>query len=267
MARRHALWTYYSDWHEFGHETQRTVRLDDFPVFASFEHESLDERWLLTPPDQMARDVIAVWMERFPLVLADVDALPPGSTLVEGAGCFPQAVAEQVDRPHRAVWLIPTPAFVRRVREERYAAGNSSALMTSDPARALANIIERDILLAEYVEREAVRLHLSTISIDGSRSIDAVADEVQALFDLPRSDMYVGTYESSDGRRVRVESAHGVLHFGRVGSQSFALQPRSDHLFYVEDGPFVGEIVRFETDSGSAPRSLMAASDSYRRVP
>ena len=43
---------------------------------------------------------------------------------------------------------------------------------TSDPERALSNLLARDAIYTEEVFKETAALHLNTIEIDGSFSVD-----------------------------------------------------------------------------------------------
>ncbi len=268
LAQRHGLWTYYCDWHQLGHERQRADRIDGFPALPAWNRKDMDERWLTTPPEQMARDVIAVWIERFPLVVADVGTLSPGSCLVEGAGCFPASVLPSAGTSRRAVWLIPTPDCIRQVREDRFALGNSSAIHTSEPERALRNIIERDILLAAYVESEASHLGGRVIPVNGTRSIGEMADEIEAHFGLMSLVRYVGQYARGDGRLLSIELREDALIFGSQGStRCVAMQPRGQHVFRLGEGLFVGELIRFELDRGRDPIALIVASEIHSRIP
>jgi hypothetical protein len=140
----------------------------------------MDERWLLRPPEVMAEETIASWMIRFQLVLEDLramQAVPP--IVAEGAGLFPECVAPWLSRPHQALWLIPTRAFIAQVRHGRI---HGAPYQTSDPARALANIIARDELIAQHHQRAAQERGLATYSIDGTRSLDDVTTSVAGYY-------------------------------------------------------------------------------------
>jgi hypothetical protein len=79
------------------------------------------------------------------------------------------------------VCLVSTPEFCEQVRRTR---PGGAAAQTSDPERALANIIERDRLMGEDIRVQAAVCGIPVIEVDGTRSISDVAAVVDGyLFD------------------------------------------------------------------------------------
>ncbi len=174
LADRYGLHAYHFDCHEADHITRSSPAQQ--PALHAFLKMTMDERWVLRSPREMAHTAIRSWTQRFPLVLEDLRALPTEPPIVaEGAGLFPEIVAPLVASPHQAVWLVPTAAFCATMRRRR---GSAMPAETSDPERAWRNLIDRDILLARYVRHRAVERGLAVIEIDGSRSIDEVTAAV-----------------------------------------------------------------------------------------
>ena len=127
----------------------------------------------------MARDAIASWQARFPLVLEDLRALLMNAPIfAEGPGLFPECVASVLINPQQAVWLVTTAQVCTAVRGQR----GGSALETSDPALALHNIVQRDLLMARHVKHEAARRHLTCYEVDGSRSLAQMTALVEQQF-------------------------------------------------------------------------------------
>ena len=60
----------------------------------------------------------------------------------------------------------------------------SIAGRTSDPGRALANLLERDSLFTDRLSAETQALDLPTIVVDGSQDEDSLVDHVARLFGL-----------------------------------------------------------------------------------
>ncbi len=56
------------------------------------------------------------------------------------------------------------------------------SIQTSDPARALANIIARDELIARHIQHEAQARGLATLAVDGSLLLDDMLARVAAHF-------------------------------------------------------------------------------------
>ncbi len=149
------------------------------PDLMAFLAMDMDQRWLTRSPDAMARNAIASWQARFPLVLEDVRALPMNIPLfAEGPGLFPECVAPLLINPQQAVWLVTTARFCMAVRRQR----GGSALGTSDPARALRNIVQRDLRMARYVKRQATVRQLICHEVDGSRSLAQMIALVEEQF-------------------------------------------------------------------------------------
>ncbi len=155
------------------------------PELMAFLALDMEQRWLLRPPQEMARNTLASWWARFPLVLDDLRALPTDAPIfAEGPGLFPELVAPLLASPHQALWLVTTEPFCLLVRQRR----GGAYLETSDPARSLRNIVARDVLLARHVEREASARSLTWYAVDGGRSLSEMATLAEQHFALYLAD-------------------------------------------------------------------------------
>lgn len=152
------------------------------PAVDAFVAMSMDERWVLRDPEAMLRTFPWFAGDGFDLLL---DGLPPERPLIaEGFRLLPRLVAPLLTDGGSAVWLLPTPAMRERAFAERAAQGRAFWERTSDPARALANVLERDRLFTERVRQECADLGLVTIDVDGSEGVAATADRVAAALGL-----------------------------------------------------------------------------------
>jgi hypothetical protein len=143
--------------------------------------KSLDERWVHRSPEDMFRSVLATNDERFPMICADLRAMPRRPMiLVEGPRLFPKLVAPLLTDPHQAVWLMPTEDFARRSTAARDKP--QGRFDSSDSERFRHNFLRRDALLAEHIRREATRLGLPLIEVDGLRSAEEMATLIEAHF-------------------------------------------------------------------------------------
>src|SRR5439155_5930725 len=104
---------------------------------------------------------------------------PP--VLAEGWGFRPELVAPLLDSPRRAIFLVPSDDFQQRQLRELPRAGRVS-FPTSDPERAQRNRVGRDRLLAGELVESARRLGLRTVMVDGTLTVDEVADLVGEHF-------------------------------------------------------------------------------------
>ena len=152
----------------------------DHPLLHAFVAMDMDERWVNRSPTEMFRTFHFFHGEGFELIVEDLLALPtrPG-VLVEGFRLLPRLVAPLLDTPDQAVWLLPTTGFRVAALETR---GTTAAALsrTSDPARALDNLLARDALFTEQVEREAAGLGLRTIPVDLDSNVDVILDRIRA---------------------------------------------------------------------------------------
>ena len=73
--------------------------------------------------------------------------------LVEGFKLLPRPVSPLLSDTHQAVWLLPTAEFRRKAFDSR---GSTWEIpnKTSDPERALANLVARDELFTQALSRE-----------------------------------------------------------------------------------------------------------------
>ena len=154
------------------------------PLLASFQRMSMDERWVLHEPREMYRTFPWFHGEGFELLIEDLHALPTDRiTLVEGFRLLPHLVRPLLAAPAHAVWLIPTPGLRRDV----FAARDPSQafwLRTTDPQRALANLLVRDELFTDAIAAGAVRERLTTIAVDGSQPVDRALAAIADQFNL-----------------------------------------------------------------------------------
>jgi len=152
------------------------------PLLHGFMAMDMDERWVNRSPEVMLETFHAVQGEGFDLVLDDLLALPPDPPiLAEGFSLLPWLVAPLLSGPRQAVWLLPTQEFRRAAFESR---GSTWTIpnRTSDPQRALANLLARDQLFTEQLRAQARAAGLQTIDVDGSERVaESVARVREAL--------------------------------------------------------------------------------------
>jgi hypothetical protein len=176
LARRYGLGVYHFDRQETDH-FQRRIAAGDAEASA-FLSMSMDERWLDDTPAEMASTTIASWTRRFPLVVDDLLAMPRSAPIIaEGPGLFPECVAPLLSDPRHAVWLVPSRDFCEAVRRRR---PGGAADQTSDPERALRNIVDRDALMAGHIRAQAESRGLRVIEVGGRAGMDEVGDIVDA---------------------------------------------------------------------------------------
>lgn len=169
LAEKHGLRLYKCDEMQSSHTARSNPA--DHPLLHAFLAMTMDERWAQRTPEVMFRTFHGYQGEGFELLLEDLLDMPTDQPiLVEGFKLLPRLVAPLLSQPNQAVWLIPTPQFRSAALESRGSLW-SIAGRTSDPERALSNLLARDAIYTEEVFKEAAALHLNTIEIDGSFSV------------------------------------------------------------------------------------------------
>lgn len=182
VADRHGLRLYATD--DAMPDHARRCAPGDCPLLAAFAAMDMDERWLNRSPRTMLETFHWFRGEGFHLILEDLLRLPtrPG-VIVEGFRLLPRLVKPLLADPGYAVWLLPTPAFRRAAFHSRGTLWEI-ARKTSDPPRALDNLLERDRLFTEHLHQEAKRLDLRVIEVEPPLTEDELAAQVTEAFGL-----------------------------------------------------------------------------------
>jgi hypothetical protein len=182
LAAAHGLRLYHCD--DAFEDHRRRARPDRHPGFHRIMDLTGPELWSL-PADRQVEDLLAFYQDGFELILEDLRALPPGPpVLVEGTGLLPDALHPLLPEPHRALFLISTPAFRRLRYPERGAWVREELAGTGDPEETFARWMSRDDTLARWRAERAAARGLETIEVDGSRTIEEIADLTGRWFRL-----------------------------------------------------------------------------------
>ena len=181
LAAEHGLVIYETE--RFSEYLDRMTP-DEAPLLHRFVAMDMDERWVDRDPHEMRDTFHGFHGEGFQLVIDDLLALPQEtSVLVEGFTLLPRLVAPLLTRRHQAIWLIASPAFRRAAFDSRGSTYDIAG-RTSDPERALANLLERDRLFGEDVAREAAAVGLPLIHVDVGMSVDELTARASAALSL-----------------------------------------------------------------------------------
>lgn len=180
LADRHGLHLYATDDAMADHARRCTPR--DCPALHEFLAMDMDERWLNRPPEVMLETFHWYRGEGFGLIVEDLLRLPrtPG-VVAEGFRLLPHLVRPLLADPAHAVWLLPTPRFRRAALASRGSLWTIAG-KTSDPDRALRNLLERDRMFTERLYREASGLDLRVIEVDTATTEDELTERVTEAF-------------------------------------------------------------------------------------
>jgi hypothetical protein len=182
LAARHGLRVFATDDAMADHGRRTTPQ--DAPQLSAFAAMDMDERWLNRSPETMLETFHWFRGEGFGLIVEDLLRLPPEpGVIVEGFRLLPRLVQPLLAEPGHAVWLLPTPAF-RRAAFARRGTLWEIAGRTSDPERALRNLLDRDQMFTQRVGQEARRLGLPVLEIDVTMTEDDLAGRTSAALGL-----------------------------------------------------------------------------------
>ncbi len=178
LAARCGCELYEYDRTDAAHHEALAARHQDIRAFML---AGADARWVTPTPEQLYRRAMRSFRLRWPLLLrelAELSARPGAPVIIEGFGLLPDLVRPLLDDVRQGLWLMPTEAFRRGSWLRR---GKPSFRdQVSDPDRAAANLWDRDLRLAEEIERQARVLQLKLVVNDGSlfaeQLVDAAAD-------------------------------------------------------------------------------------------
>lgn len=178
LAERHGLQVYHYDRRDLAHHERLAATS---AVYRAWLDASLDERWVYPEVQEILETTLRSLRDRFPLVIDDLLAFPTERHVVaEGFGLLPEYVVPLLRSRSQALWLVPTDEFKRASMLRRNKP--SFAARTTNPERARANLLARDMLLEAYI-REQVRQCAGTLyEVDGARSIEDVVAVVESHF-------------------------------------------------------------------------------------
>ena len=182
LADRYDLRVYPTD--DVMGDHARRGEPESSPYLQRFAAMDMDERWVNRSPETMLDTFHWYRGEGFTHIVEDLLAVPAERGVVaEGFRLLPEFVAPLLAEPRRGVWLLPTPAFRRAAFESRYGLWQIAG-RTSDPERALRNLLERDRMFTERLDARATSLGLPVIRVDPAMTEDKLADLVATSFRL-----------------------------------------------------------------------------------
>ena len=145
----------------------------------------MDARWVNRPPNVMLETFHWFQGEGFFMIIEDLLRLPrePG-VIVEGFRLLPRLVKPLLSIPTRAVWLLPTADFRQAVFDSRGGSSWEFLAKTTDPERALRNLLERDRMFTDILREQTAALGLAAVEIDAAMAEHDVAARVTEVFGL-----------------------------------------------------------------------------------
>jgi hypothetical protein len=182
LAGKYGLRLYDTDAVMADHAGRTTP--DDSPRLHEFIAMTMDERWLTRSPEEMLATFHWYAGEGFGLIVEDLMALPRDRIVVaEGFRLLPGLVEPLLTGPRQAVWLLPSPDFRRAALTGRGGLWTIAG-KTTDPPRALDNLLARDAMFTDRLAAETAALGLPSIAVRPGRTEDQLEAGVAAALGL-----------------------------------------------------------------------------------
>ena len=183
LAAQHRLRVYATD--DVMADHARRSSPEACPLLHGFMAMDMEERWVNRPPKTMLETFHWFRGEGFRLIVEDLLRLPrEPAVIVEGFRLLPHLVGPLLSAHGRGVWLLPTPDFRRAVVERRGGSAWGFLARTTDPERALRNLLERDRMFTDILREETARLGLPAIEVETTTTEDDLAGRVTDVFGL-----------------------------------------------------------------------------------
>jgi adenylate kinase family enzyme len=164
LADQHRLHLYATD--DVMPEHSRRSRPEDCPLLHQFMAMNMDDRWVNRSPATMLDTFHWFQGEGFGMIIEDLLRIPDDlPVIVEGFRLLPHLVKPVLSAPHHAVWLLPSPEFRLATIERRGGSASGFLAKTSNPERALQNLLERDRIFTDRLRQEVKHLELRAIQV------------------------------------------------------------------------------------------------------
>jgi 2-phosphoglycerate kinase len=183
IAAEHGLQYYATDDVMPDHARRSTP--ETCPFLHEFMAMDSDERWVNRSPTVMLETFHWFRGEGFRMIIEDLLRLPKErGVIADGFRLVPHLVKPLLADQRQAVWLLPTPEFREAVFDSRGGLQWGFIGKTSDPERALNNLLERDAMFTRRLYDEATLLEMSIIHVDTTMTVDDLTSRVTEAFGL-----------------------------------------------------------------------------------
>ena len=163
-------------------EMMSQASVDSRPICLLRQDRNPEQIWMRNP-EEMADEEWRFYEEIFPYVKSYLIKDQDKALLVEGAGLLPHLIKSLEEPAVSYLCLTPTADFQKKHYKQRewvpYVLEG-----TSNPEQAFENWMQRDILFAQMVRKEAKKLGYPSLMTDGSRSEKETAEEIARIFKL-----------------------------------------------------------------------------------
>ncbi|HEY3454339.1 MAG TPA: hypothetical protein VGK64_07025 [Bryobacteraceae bacterium] len=183
IADQHGLHLYATD--DVMAEHSRRSKPADCPLLHEFIAMDINDRWVNRSPTTMLDTFHWFRGEGFNMIIEDLLRIPTNHrVIVEGFRILPHLVKPILSTTDHAVWLLPSPEFRQATIERRGGWTSGFLAKTSNPERALQNLLERDRMFTDRLRKEVEGLELRAIPASAAMAEDDSVDVVTTIFGL-----------------------------------------------------------------------------------
>lgn len=173
------------DWQRYDYDGRDVFHHDclahTMPEIQAFLEATDYERWVRPSPEALMARSFHSFRLRFPLVLADLTAMPDDKQIVaEGFGLTPELIAPLLSNPRQAIFFAPTDAFKWESMKKR--GKYFRRLAWENGEQAIKNLFERDRMITTEIRQQAQARGLRVHEVDGSLTLEETADLVAQHF-------------------------------------------------------------------------------------
>jgi cytidylate kinase len=183
IADQHGLLLYATDDVMAPHA--RRSKPENCPLLHQFMSMGPDDRWVNRSPATMLDTFPWFRGEGFHLIIEDLLRIPNHLRVIaEGFRLLPYLVKPLLPASDHAVWLLPSPEFRQAAIERRGDRTSGFLAKTSNPERALQNLLERDRMFTDRLRKEVEELELRAIQVNAAMAEEDSANLVAKIFGL-----------------------------------------------------------------------------------
>jgi 2-phosphoglycerate kinase len=183
IADQYGLHLYATD--DVMAEHSRRSKPEDSPLLHEFIAMEMDDRWVNRSPATMLETFHWFGGEGFNMIIDDLLCMRTDvRVIVEGFRLLPHLVKPILSASNHAVWLLPSPEFREATIERRGGRRSGFLAKTSNPERALQNLLERDRMFTDRLRNQVEHLELRAIEVNTAMNESDSANLVAKIFGL-----------------------------------------------------------------------------------
>ena len=182
LGARHGLPVYHADDHWEEHIL--LAKSHSLPMLEKLG-SLLPSQWYACAPNEALGEELDGLREEARLAWADLGRYTVDVPIIaEGVLFLPDSLIQQGIARGRAIWLIPSGKFQKEIWSQRNEWVDGVLAHYGDPDQAWDAWMNRDAKVAAHIGEDASRLNYSWVIVDGTKTIEQLADLVERHFQL-----------------------------------------------------------------------------------